>query len=215
MASSLTNGLGPYDGFSAILDRIVIWGGPYLIGRLYFADLDGLRSLAVGFVVGGLAYIVPCWFEMWMSPVISQILYGVIPNWVANRRFGGWRPVVFLVNGLELGMWMSASSLLGIWMWATGALVRIRHYSFGPILIVLLVTNVFCKSTGAMALLLVGLVMLSFSAWTRSRLLVVLLMLIPVLYMDLRIVASGPEPRSSISRQARWGRIGANRSTSG
>ncbi len=33
IASSLTNGLGLYDGLSASFGRFVMWGLPYLLGR--------------------------------------------------------------------------------------------------------------------------------------------------------------------------------------
>ena len=46
MASSLTNGLGAYDGASFILQRVLMWGVPYFIGRLYFNDPQSLRELA-------------------------------------------------------------------------------------------------------------------------------------------------------------------------
>src|SRR5438067_483847 len=50
MASSLDNGLGAYDGCSIILAQMLTWGFPYLIGRAYFQDLDGLRALCLGIV---------------------------------------------------------------------------------------------------------------------------------------------------------------------
>ena len=48
MASSLHNGLGVYDGLSAIFEQTVAWGMPYLLGRLYFTDYAGMRELAWG-----------------------------------------------------------------------------------------------------------------------------------------------------------------------
>src|SRR5687767_15278538 len=38
MASSLSNGLGAYDGVTGIVMRLLTWGIPYLAGRLYFRD---------------------------------------------------------------------------------------------------------------------------------------------------------------------------------
>ena len=46
--ASLANGLGLYDGLSEALSLTLIWGVPYLIGRLYFGGADGLRAFAVG-----------------------------------------------------------------------------------------------------------------------------------------------------------------------
>src|SRR5581483_1032080 len=45
IASSLTNGLGLYDGLSASLDRCLIWGLPYAVGRAYLTDLRRVNDL--------------------------------------------------------------------------------------------------------------------------------------------------------------------------
>src|ERR1019366_3359931 len=53
--SSLLNNLGLYDGLSEALVQTVSWGLPYLLGRLYFSDTEGLRVFTTGIVIGGLA----------------------------------------------------------------------------------------------------------------------------------------------------------------
>ena len=68
--SSLTNELGVYNGLSVVFRQTSEWFLPYLIGRLYFSDFEGLRRLAVGIAIGGLVYVLPCMFEMKMSPVL-------------------------------------------------------------------------------------------------------------------------------------------------
>ena len=68
IASSLQNGLGLYDGLSDALSQIVTWGLPYLIGRIYFGNPEDLRYFAVAMVIGGLAYVLPCLWEIRMSP---------------------------------------------------------------------------------------------------------------------------------------------------
>ncbi|MEM7262910.1 MAG: O-antigen ligase domain-containing protein, partial [Planctomycetota bacterium] len=67
LASSLSNGLGAYDGLSAVIESVVGWGLPYLIGRLYFTDARALRELAIGMVGGALLYVPLCWFEIRLS----------------------------------------------------------------------------------------------------------------------------------------------------
>jgi hypothetical protein len=62
-----------------------------------------------------------------------------------------------MASGLMLAMWMTGASLLGIWMWRTGALKRIGKHSAGWLIIALLVTTIFCKSTGALVLMMSGL----------------------------------------------------------
>src|SRR5215212_5969246 len=57
LASSISNGLGVYDGLSACLSEIVLWGIPYYLGRAYFNDWESIRELAIGVFVGGLIYM--------------------------------------------------------------------------------------------------------------------------------------------------------------
>ncbi|MCL4693765.1 MAG: hypothetical protein KJ060_14790 [Candidatus Hydrogenedentes bacterium] len=63
VASSLTNGLGLYDGLSESLRVIIQWGFPYFLGRIYFNDLRGMRELAIGVFIAGIIYVPLCWIE--------------------------------------------------------------------------------------------------------------------------------------------------------
>jgi hypothetical protein len=189
MASSLTNGLGPYDGLSMSLQQTINWGLPYLLGRAYFQALDDLRELALGIVIGGLLYVPLCLFEIRMSPQLNRMIYGFITPWITAKRYGGWRPGVFLSNGLEVGMWMAASSLAGYWLWACGTLRSLSSWPVGPMIALLLVTAVLCKSTGALLLMIVGIAILWVAARTGWSLPVWVLVLAPPLYMATR--ASG------------------------
>ena len=75
--SSIYNGFGAYDGLSSVAYQTTTWGLPYLIGRLYFYDLKGLRELAIGIVIGGLLYVPLCWFEIRMSPQLHMRVYEI------------------------------------------------------------------------------------------------------------------------------------------
>jgi tetratricopeptide (TPR) repeat protein len=154
--TSLTNDLGPYDGLSCALAQFFRWGFPYLIGRVYLDDLEGLRDLVIGIVVVSLIYVPLCLWEIRMSPQLARYVYGVDPRGWEGTRYSGYRPKVFLETGLELGMWMTAASLCGYGLWISGALRRLWGYPFGLLFGILLVTTVLCKSTGALLLLLVG-----------------------------------------------------------
>jgi tetratricopeptide (TPR) repeat protein len=184
--TSMTNHLGAYDGVSAVIVQLFRWGLPYLVGRGYFDDLDGLRALAIGIVVGGLIYVPLCLCEIRLSPFISFYLYGVDTWGWEGMRYGGYRPRVFMYTGLELGMWMTAASLSGCWLWASGSLRQLRGYPFGMLLGILLVTTVLCKSTGALLLLLLGLAIygaLKRKGWAWP---VWVLLALPLVYEGLR-----------------------------
>src|SRR5262249_23702177 len=151
------------------LSHSISWGLPYLIGRLYLSDLEGLRELAVGFVVGGLLYVLPTLWEIRMSPHLNRTFYG-FGGW-PGLRYGGYRPAVFLSNGLEHGMWMTAASLAGVWLWSSRSLSLLWGIPLGCWLLVLLPVTVLCRSTGALVLLTVGVALIPGLKWTKSSLL--------------------------------------------
>lgn len=187
MASSLSNGLGAYDGASAIFGSTVSWGIPYFIGRLYFSDLEGLRELAVGIFVGGLIYVPLCLYEIRMSPQLHDMIYGFHQHrFGQTKRFGGWRPMVFMQHGLAVGMWMAAASLVGVWLWHTKALTQIRQVPMMLLLPILVATTIMCKSFGAIVLLIGGLGALYSAKLGRTVLPCFCLAAIPVAYMGLR-----------------------------
>jgi tetratricopeptide (TPR) repeat protein len=183
--SSLQNGLGLYDGLSGSLDYILMWGLPYLFGRLYFGTLQGIQSFATAMIIGGLACVPFCLFEMRMSPKLLYMIYGGTIEF--NMRLGGYRPKLFFSTGLELGMWMTAASLAGWWLWRCGTITKIRETSSGRVLLpILLGTTIFCRSTGAIALLFFGAILLWLSVRFRTRLLLASLIFAAPLYVGVR-----------------------------
>ena len=74
--SSVMNGLGAYDGISAALSRSTVWLFPYVLGRVYFRQLDDFKALAVAIVLGGLVYVPLCLYEIRMSPQLHNTIYG-------------------------------------------------------------------------------------------------------------------------------------------
>jgi hypothetical protein len=188
-ASSMANGLGEYDGMSESLRQTVEWGLPYFIGRVYFSDLQGLRELAIGIVIGGLVYVPFCLWEIRMSPQLQNQIYGPGGGYFGEVVYGGFRPRVFLRNGLELGMWMTSGALLGYWLWATGSLKKLGKLPFGLLVLALLGTTFLCKSTGSLALLVAAIGMYFTMKWTKCRWPAILLLLAAPCYMGVR--ASG------------------------
>jgi len=188
IASSLSNGLGLYDGVSAALGNAMLWGLPYLIGRIYFEDVQSVHDLALGVFVGGLIYVPFCLWEMRMSPQLHFWAYGFTGYSALTGmwRLGGWRPVVFMQNGLMLGIWMVNASLCGFWLWKTRAVKDVFGVPTHFLVPVLLVTTVLCRSSGAIVLLALGLIVLLATKRLRSALPITVLALIPIAYLALR-----------------------------
>ncbi len=176
-ASSMTNGLGAYDGFSGALEQTVTWGVPYFLGRIYLNDLAGLRQMAVGIFVGGLTYVPLCLIESRLSPQLHQWVYGYrsFGDFSQSYRLGGYRPLVFMNHGLAVGAFMMAATLSGIWLWKTGVIKQVWNIPIKQLVIVLLITFILCRSTGAYIMLLLGLALMFGSTRLRSALPVLVL----------------------------------------
>lgn len=172
LASSLANDLGWYDGVSAAIAQTTSWGLPYYLGRLYLNNLDGLRKLAIAIFVGGLIYIPLCLIEVRMSPQLHRIFYGYhAHDFSQTVRYGGFRPTVFMEHGLMVGAWMMAAALIGVWLWRAGVIGQLWGIPIAQLVAALLVTNVLVKSTGALILLAIGLVILFVAKWFRTSML--------------------------------------------
>lgn len=189
MASSLSNGLGVWDGLSSTFGHVSTWGIPYLIGRIYFRDREGIWAMAMAIFVGGLIYIPFCLYEVRMAPVLHHHVYGYHQHSFAQvRRLGGFRPMVFLQHGLAVGMWMTAASVAGFWLWRSGKLKQLWGMPAVWLLVGLLVTTVLCKSFGSLLLLAGGIAVLFACRWMRSPLPLLLVLLIIPGYLIGRVV---------------------------
>jgi hypothetical protein len=202
--ASISNGLGPYDGLHASLGAILGWGAPYLLGRLYLGDARGVRQLAHAVVVAGLAYVPLCLWEIRMSPQLHASLYGYSTFGYFGQaiRFGGYRPVVFMSHGLMTSMFMAVATLVAAWTWRTQARRQVFGVPSGAVFAVLAVTTVLCKSTGALALLTVGLATLELTRRSRKALWLVMLAALPPAYCAAR--ATGWQGRDLVALAGKY-----------
>jgi hypothetical protein len=156
--ASLTNGLGWYDGLAAVLHELVMWGIAYVLGRVYFNDWESIRELAVGVFIGGLIYVPLCLLEIRISPQLHHWVYGYHQHsFGQQKRLGGFRPMVFMQHGIACAMWMTTTSIIGVWLWTTGALKKIYHVPMYLLVPPLVITALLCKTGIALILLMLGL----------------------------------------------------------
>ncbi len=126
LASSLSNGLGFYDGLAEIMQQLNLFGLPYFIGRLYITDREGAAELARWLLIGGLTYVPFCLWEMKGGPFFHSKVYGFYPhNWWEQLKPGGWRPSVFFIHGLWLGGFMAYASICGVCLWRSKVKIRV------------------------------------------------------------------------------------------
>ncbi|MFP4192587.1 MAG: O-antigen ligase domain-containing protein [Candidatus Hydrogenedentota bacterium] len=173
--TSIVNGLGAYDGASWAFSTTVSLGFPYLIGRMYFTDLESLRELAIGIFLGGLVYLPFVVWEWRMSPQLHTWVYGYHQHsWMQTVRdvgLGGfgWRPVVFMNHGLQLALWMSMTALVGVGLWWWGSLRQLYGFQTAFFAVPLVIVAVMCNSVGALFLLMVGLAALFAAVYLRAK----------------------------------------------
>lgn len=185
--TALSNGLGVREGVSCVIEACFLWGAPYLLGRAACRSLADLRFAALSIAVGAIAYVLPCFIEMRLSPHLHVWLYGFRPlSWNAEK-LGGYRPSVFMYDGLELGFWMAVGALSAYWLWRTKAIKKIWVLPMSFWVVVLMVTSVLCRSTGATLLTIGGIVVLEMTRRLRSSWPFVLLTMSIFIYMGLRI----------------------------
>lgn len=193
LPSAIAGGYGVYEGLSLALSRTVSWGIPFLVGRLYFGNLTGVRELAIAMVLGGLVYVPLCLYEIRMSPQLHRIVYGYHQHmFLQAYREGGWRPTVFMQHGLAVGTFMCTAALVGFWVWRTRSVRALGGVPMVWLVPPLIVTAYLVKSTGATALALAGGVLLVAIRVLRSSVartaMVLMLVAAPGAYVAARTV---------------------------
>jgi tetratricopeptide (TPR) repeat protein len=185
--TSITNGLGEYDGMSAAFRQLIAWWFPYLIGRLYLTDADSFRELAMGMIVGGVCLIPFCiWETFWRSGFFRWYLYGMGKSDFSAER--GFRAMVFFQSGLELGMWMWNATLMTWWLRRAGVFKSLWGQSSGGVVLpMLLITSILCKSTGATLLNFLGFLTLWFGRRFKTKWVILSLLALAPTYCYIRI----------------------------
>jgi hypothetical protein len=185
--SSYFNGYGPYDGLSGIAYQTTTWGLPYFIGRIYFNDLKGLRELAKGLIIGGLLYVPLVLYEVRMSPQLHQMVYGYGQyEFAQSKRYGGYRPMVFMQHGLAVSMWMTTTAMTAFWLWWSKSFDRIMGIKMGWVALILIGTAAATHSVGAAALMSIALVVLWLTRVTKWSIWIILLTFGPPTWMFVR-----------------------------
>ncbi len=187
--SSMVNGLGAYEGVSSVYFQFMVYGLLYLLGRVYIRTPDDVRVVATWFVIGGLIAVPMIIWESRMSPNLNLEIYGyrAIPFHMA-KRLGGYRPMLFMRHGLEVGLWMATCSAVALWLWiTTGNRFRIFGYRTPlPASLVILAT-ILCRSLGALILLSGSTAAALFVRATGLRVALIALTLVPSVYLSVRL----------------------------
>lgn len=183
-------GVGYYDGISALLGQLLMFL-PFIVGRRVFREADDIELLVRAIAIAGLFYSLPMLFEIRMSPQLARWIYGSpLLGFNTEMRYGGFRPVVFMNNGLVAAFFLATATLSAAALWRTGR--RLSGWSTGGATGYLGVVLVLCKSAGALIYaIVIGAVIRWVKPALQSRLAVVLVC-IALVYPVLRMTNTFP-----------------------
>lgn len=201
LPASITAGMGAYDGFSQAFYQFLQWGGPYLVGRLYFTQREQLFDLARLLFLGGILYLPLCLFEVRFSPMLHNLLYGFHQHdFVQTVRGSFYRPMVFLQHGLMVAMWIGMATLLG---WALSR-ARMGFRPLGipmmAIPLAMAASLLLMQSLGAVVLLLCAFGLIQVSRLTHGKTLLLIFALLPTLWSVTR--TTGALSTASVTKAA-------------
>lgn len=146
-----------FDAFSMSLTMLCTLV-PFLLARKFLADDSAHQDLLRILIASGLIYSVFALIEVRLSPQFHNWVYGFhVKSWLQVHRGGGYRPTVFLIHGLTVGMFFAmtvvaaysnfrlekgqaATKALCVALWMSMTLVLAN--SFGALAIVMLIVPV-------------------------------------------------------------------------
>ncbi|MDB4433437.1 hypothetical protein N9166_01735, partial [bacterium] len=145
--------LKTWDAFSLAARSLLVMWLPFYLGRVLVRKPADLRIVLSAYAVACLVYFIPILYEVRMSPRLHSMVYGVqAMHFVGAHRFGGWRPVVFMRDGLELALLVAAGLISTVGLARAGfAVLRIPAALLSAASVALLVL---CKAVGAAILTL-------------------------------------------------------------
>jgi len=147
-------GLRLYDAF-AILSQTLTMLIPFLLGRRFLTTEADHAALLKVLALAGIAYCLPIFIEVRLSPQLNIWIYGFFPHsFVQHIRAGGFRPLVFLDHGLSVANFMVAAVLSAAALWNIRQ-DRGERLGWALVTALLLGTLVLVKSLGALLIVMV------------------------------------------------------------
>lgn len=163
LGSVVLPGVGAYDaGSTAIFEFIFIL--PFFLGRQFLRNAENNAEVLRAIVIAGLAYSLPMLFEIRMSPHLQAWIYGYAPKLVTEFRGNGFRPQVFLENGLLVAFFAMTAVVAAAALWRTQT--RVLRLAPSGITSYLTVVLVLCKTVSA---LVYGAVLVPLVRWASAR----------------------------------------------
>jgi hypothetical protein len=128
-------------------------------------------------------YSLPIFYELRMSPMLHENIYGFSPreDWSQNLRGGGYRATVFMGHGLVVGFFLFLSTISAIALQRAGK-KNVYGVPMGLVLLYLFVVLVMCKAVATIIYGAIGYVLIRFFSTKAAMRTLILLSLIVVSY---------------------------------
>jgi hypothetical protein len=140
-------GIGAYEALAVAVTQL-IFVLPFFLGRQFLRSSDDNVEILLVMTIAGLAYSLLMLFEVRMSPQLHTWIYGYAPSaMITAIRDGGFRPVVFLPNGLWVAFFATTAVVSACALWRTKN--RIGRLQSGWIAGYLIFVLVLCKTRSA------------------------------------------------------------------
>jgi hypothetical protein len=139
-------GLTYGDAVSAISKNYILLM-PFIIGIFIVRTYEDQVLIFKLATIAGLIYSLPILFEVRMSPQLHTWVYGFFPHdFAQQKRYGGFRPVVFLGHGLDVAMFITITVGTAASIWREK--LKIKNFPNAAIVVFLLIILMLCKSVG-------------------------------------------------------------------
>jgi hypothetical protein len=141
-------GVGFYDALSTVVGQFIFLLPFFLGWQLLRSSADTEQILRI-LVIAGLFYSLLMLFEIRMSPQLHRWVYGYHgTSFLIEVRDGGFRPAVFMENGLLAALFAMTVAVAAAAFWRTQT--RVARVGPGILTAYLSVVLVLCKSLGAL-----------------------------------------------------------------
>jgi hypothetical protein len=176
-------GFTPYDGVSSAVRVLLYVMLPVVVGRALLRSRRDLVDVLTILTVAGLVYSLPIFYELRMSPMLHENIYGFTPrdDWSQNLRGGGYRATVFMGHGLVVGFFLFLSTLSAVALHRAGKR-NMYGVPMGLVVLYLFGVLVMCKAVATVIYGAIGYVLLRFVSVKNAMRVLIFLTVIVISY---------------------------------
>lgn len=178
-----------YDALSAVINQLIVIM-PFFLGQQLFRTEEDHVLLFRALIVAGLFYSLLMLLEVRMSPQLHGWFYGYFPHgahsFAQEKRFGGFRPVVFMGHGLLVAFFAAVTVIAATVFWQLK--IKVRKFSPANVTYYLLLVLLLCKSVASILYGYVAFLLIKMTSFKTQLRIARILVLIALLYPNMSIM---------------------------